>query len=151
MKAKIKLVWDQSSETVNDQPVFTSDEEDASGMNRVIRRTTHFATQHVEPGRCESFEQTSLRERVLWLAAPVRSLIEIVNTNRVMRRSSFEPMTPLRLVFGVSEATGINDQRSAVRGNFNIQQVVMTVASVAKWSTVEDEILLIAKIRFLIS
>ncbi len=60
-------------------------------------------------------------------------------------------MTPLRIFFGVREATGIHDQRFAVRGNLNVQQIVMTVAAVADWTAIKDQILLIAKIRFVIS
>src|SRR5215217_1954634 len=55
-----------------------------------------------------------------------------------MRGCSLELTTLFR--FGIREASGIDDQRTTIRRDFDVQQIVMTVTTVSDWATIEDEI-----------
>src|SRR6185369_8301131 len=138
METKIVLVRNACFETVDDQPVLTGDKKYSSRMDLLVRRTANLAAEHVEAWRCEAFEQTPLRERTLRLTTPVLHLIQIVDTDCIMRRRSFELTTPMRIV--IREPSGIDDQRPAIRCDFDVQQIVVSVATVADWTAVEDEI-----------
>ena len=98
METKIVFVRNASSETIDNQPVLTGNEEYSSRVNRFIRRTANLAADHVEAWRREAFEKTPLREWSLRLTTPVLHLVQIVNADRVMRRRSLELTTPMRIV-----------------------------------------------------
>ena len=138
METKIVLVRNACFETVDDQPVLTCDKKYSSRMDRFVGRTANLAAEHVEAWRCEAFEQTPVRKRTLRLTTPVLHLVQIVNTDCVMRRCSFELTTPMRIV--IREPSGIDDQRTTICRDFDVQQIVVSVATVADWTAVEDEI-----------
>src|SRR6185295_16051787 len=116
-------------------------------MNRFVNRTPRFAAKHVQPGRGETFEQTSLGQRPSRLTTAIHHLVQIIDTNCVMRRRSFKAPAPLRFILRIRETPGIDDQRPPVCRDFDVQQIVMTMTTVSDWTTVENEVSLVLKAR----
>src|ERR1041385_2888260 len=90
-------------------------------------------------------------ERASRFAAPVRHLVQIVNTNCVMRGGPFESPAPVCLVFGVRESSGIDNQRPPVRRDLNVQEIIMTMTTISEWTTIEDEIALVLETRAVVT
>ena len=109
MKAKSKRMWYVSPQAIDDQPVFTGNEEYPSCMDRFIGGTLNCAAKHIEVRRRNAFEQATVGERTFRFATAIRNLVQIVNANGVVSRRALEVMTPLSLIFGVSETSGIDD------------------------------------------
>jgi hypothetical protein len=131
MKPQIKAVRPVASQTVGYDPVFARDEEYAASMHGFVSGACRLAAKQVESGRAVSLYEAALRGLSSWLAATILGLVQAINANRVMRGGALKPSPPVRRLLGICIATGINDERAIVSRDFDVEQVVMSVASVA--------------------
>jgi hypothetical protein len=96
--------------------------------------------EQVEAGRVVALDQTAPRDRAPpRLAGAVRRLVEAVDDHRVVRGRALEPVAQVRRALVVGVAAGVDDERAAVGGDLDRQEVVVAVAAVAERAAVEDQ------------
>src|SRR5262249_9540985 len=127
-----------AAQSVSNDPVFVPDEQDPARVDGLIDRAPCLTAQHVESGRTETLEEPALGDGPSGPAQPVGSLVEAIDAHGVVGGRPLEPAAPVGRLLGVRVTSGIDHERAPAGRNFNVQEIVVSVAAVAERTAVAD-------------
>ena len=91
MKSQIEAMRPVATQVIRNNPIFIGDEKDAPCVNCFIERGCRLAREHVEIGRAQPLDESSLRDWLFWLATAISGLIQTINGDGVVCGGAFEP------------------------------------------------------------
>ena len=148
MKKQIVVVSLLCPHDIRDNPILRREEEDPALVDRVILVAARHAPEIVVVGARDLLFEFPVRLRALYLEAVfaqrVPRLILLVDLHGVVIARAAEEHPPIRAArFVVDIATGIDDQRLAIRRHLETQQIQMAVVPPAQRPTIEHEVALV--------